>query len=72
MSVPEFGWVMVTYFWPLFIIALPGIYLLGRDTVKGIHEKTQSKPKKESAYQVEGLLRTTEQREHNELPLAQI
>jgi len=71
MSTLEFAGVMMQYFWWLFIIALPGIYLISRDTVKGIHEKTQSKPKKPVA-EVEVLLRTTTQRESDELTLAQI
>lgn len=71
MNILDFTYEMLKIFWWLFIIALPGIYLISSDTVKGIHEKTQSKPKK-PVVEVEVLLRTTPQREPDELTLAQI
>lgn len=74
LTIPEFGWIMVEYFWPVLILALPGLVLLGRDIIKGamLYVERHKQAKASNSNQMEDELGEVTEREHPELPLAQI
>lgn len=74
MTILEFSWLMVKWFWWVLIFALPGLILIGKDVIKGamLYVERHKQAKASASDQMEDELGEVTEREHPELPLAQI
>lgn len=67
MSILDFTYEMLKIFWWVLLLAIPGVYLISHDLLKGLHEKIYTKN-----YKLEDPLGGFTERELDELLLAEI